>query len=318
MLLRSGRWLSVLFAALTSSLQAAAEPAVVIAVQVRGTVEVLRGGSGATETVADGAQLTAPDTVSTAGRSSVMLVLPNGAIVALKEKSRLRIAIALHSGPAFTAAADSPDAGEPGVSRTGFDLEFGEMLTRVRRLNPASSFTVQTPVSVAAVRGTVFEIAYQPDTPAGAQYRLATASGLVHVTPHAGKEILVPANAQLDLTAELDSRGVTIKQVKASELDRKKAGALQREAQDNDRRAAESLQRLPASPTAATDRATDQLKEKAAASGATRDDVKTAVTDRAKANAAQSSGANRVTKPATPKIPPRVKTIKRPPRRPGG
>ncbi len=318
MLLRSRGWRSALFALAASSLPAADESAVVVAVQVKGTVEVLRGHSGATESVADGTQLAAADTVTTAARSSVMLVLPNGSIVALKEKSRLKIAVALRSGPAFIAAADTAGTAETGVSKIELDLEFGELLTRVRKLNPGSVLNVRTPISMAAVRGTVFELVYQPEAPGGASFRLSTASGLVHVTPNAGREIPVPANQQLDVTADLDARGIRIKQVKTSKLDQQRSESLQREAQDNDRSAAELLQRLPATRTDSQNRADDQMKERAAATGATREEVNAAAANRAKANASQSGSTNRVTRPPATKTPPRVNPNQRPPRRPGG
>jgi len=293
------------------------QPITVIAVQVQGTVEVQHGQSGGTEAVAEGAQLGVDDIVTTAAQSSVMLVIPNGSIVALKEKSRLKIAMALQSplvGEALAATGTEPR--EPGVSQTSFELAFGEMLTRVRKLNPSSTFEVQTPVSVAAVRGTVFEISYQPGTTGEAQYRLSTASGLVHVTPHARHAVAVAANEQVDLTAAVSKKGVKIKHVKSSKLDRRKQEKMQKEGMDNERNAAEFMQR--AQQTSA------EAKAKAAANP-TREAAKDAVGDRAKNGTGQTgagegntSQATKPTPPGTqPKLPARVPAVKRPPRRPG-
>ncbi|MSU47328.1 MAG: hypothetical protein EXS42_09480 [Lacunisphaera sp.] len=202
-------------------------PATVVAVQVRGTVEVQHDKSTETEVVAEGTQLGTADTITTAAKSSVMLVLPNGSVVALKEKSRLKIAVALHSPLAAEAlAANEAEPRGTGVSQTSFELAFGEMLTRVRKLNPTSTFTVQTPVSVAAVRGTVFEVSFQPDAKGEARYRLSTSIGLVHVTPHAGKMVAVPGDAQVDFTAELGKNGIKIKNLKSSKLARQKNSRL--------------------------------------------------------------------------------------------
>src|SRR4051812_30618111 len=100
------------------------QPASVIAVQVKGTVEVQHGTAPEADKVADGTQLGKDDTVTTAAQSSVMLVLPNGSIVGLKEKSRLRIAVALQSPleREDLAANEAPEAEphEPGISRTSF------------------------------------------------------------------------------------------------------------------------------------------------------------------------------------------------------
>jgi len=220
------------------------QPATVVAVQVRGTVEVVHGKSTEAEAVAEGDQLGVDDTITTAAQSSVMLVVPNGTVVALREKSRLKIAVALQAplvGEALAANATEPH--EPAISQTSFELAFGEMLTRVRKLNPSSTFEVQTPVSVAAVRGTVFEVSYQPDAAGEAHYQLSTASGLVHVTPHAGKMVAVSADEQVEVSAEVGKHGVKIKHVKSGKLDRKKLEQLQKEGLDNERNAGEFMKR---------------------------------------------------------------------------
>ncbi len=221
-----------------------AQPVTVVAMQVRGTVEVTHGKSTEAEAVAEGDELGVDDIITTAAQSSVMLVVPNGTVVALKEKSRLKIALALQSPLVGEAlAANETEPHEPAVSKTSFELAFGEMLTRVRKLNPSSTFEVQTPVSVAAVRGTVFEVSYQPGTTGEAQYRLSTASGLVHVKPHEGKMVAVSESEQVDMAAEVGKHGVKIKHLKSSKLDRKKQEQLQKEGSDNERNAGEFMQR---------------------------------------------------------------------------
>lgn len=269
----------------------AATPATVIAVQVRGTVEVQHDQATETEAVTEGAQLGTADTITTAVKSSVMLVLPSGSVVSLKEKSRLKIAVALHSplvGEALAANEAEPRE-TAASSQSTFELAFGEMLTRVRKLNPTSTFTVQTPVSVAAVRGTVFEVAYQPDNAGAASYRLSTSSGLVHVTPHEGKMVAVPADEQVEFAAELGKKGIKIKNLKTRKLDRQKKQQIEKEAQDNEHTAGELMQKAQAA------------RAKAAAERAKTVDPR-----------------ENVTKPTTPpRIPPKLKAIKRPPRRPG-
>jgi len=272
---------------------AAEAPAPVIAVQVRGTVVVLHDQATETEAVTEGAQLGAADTITTAAKSSVMLVLPSGSVVALKENSRLKIATALFSplvGEALAANGAEPRE-TAASSQTTFELAFGEMLTRVRKLNPTSTFTVQTPVSVAAVRGTVFEVAFHPDTKGEASYRLSTSSGLVHVTPHAGKMIAVPANEQLDFAAEIRKKAIKIKHLKSRKLDRKKAEQIQAEAQDNERNAGEFMQRVQAARDAA------KLKAAAQATG----NPPGSVTDRTKPGTGTTAGGtDRASSPATP------------------
>lgn len=320
LLVGTGGWLGGLRAA------AAEAPATVIAVQVRGTVVVQHDKATETEAVTEGAQLGAADTITTAVKSSVTLVLPSGSVVALKESSRLKIATALHSplvGEALAANEAEPRE-TAASSQTGFELAFGEMLTRVRKLNPTSTFTVQTPVSVAAVRGTVFEVAFHPDTKGEARYRLCTSSGLVHVTPHAGKMVAVPANEQLDFAAEIGKKAVKIKHLKSSKLDRKKAEQIRAEVQANEHSAGEFMQRVQAAGAAA------KVKAAVQATG----NPPSSVTDRTKAGTGTTAGgidrtsshATPTAKPATPpgnvaptktpnRAPPTVKPTK-PPVRP--
>lgn len=290
-------------------------PATVIAVQVRGSVEVQHGESTASEKVVDGSQLGTADIITTGAQSSVMLVIPNGSVVALKEKSRLKIAVALQSalqGPEpVVAVAAGAEPTEPGVSQTSFELSFGEMLTRVRKLNPSSTFEVQTPVSVAAVRGTVFEISYQPGKAGRADYQLSTASGLVHVTPHAGKLVAVPANERVNLRAEIGNNGVKIKQVRSGKLDRRRQERIQKEGMDNERNAGEMIRRVkPAGPGAG------QLEPRGNPSGPV-----AKPTPPANPPPTVRAAPAPVIKPAVPatkpKLPPKVPAIKRPPRPPG-
>ncbi|MBL9219691.1 MAG: FecR domain-containing protein [Opitutaceae bacterium] len=286
--------LALALAGLVAGLPAAttASPATVVAVQVRGTVEVQHGQSAATEAVTEGAQLGADDTITTAAQSGVMLVLPSGTVVTLKEKTRLKIATALHSPVAAGAlAANAAEPRESGSSQTTFELAYGEMLTRVRKLNPTSTFTVQTPVSVAAVRGTIFEVAYQPDNVGEASYRLSTSSGLVQVTPHGGQMVSVPADEQVEFTAELGRKEIRIKHLKKGKLDRRKREQLEKEARDNEHTASDLVQKAQAARAKAL--------------------------DRAKADDPRGQVNERGGKPATPPKPPvRPKTIKRPPRHP--
>jgi hypothetical protein len=219
-----------------SGLRAGEMPAAVVAVHVKGAVEVQHGTATTTEMVKDGAQLAAADTVTTAAGASVVLVLPNGSVVSLREKSRVRIAKALQSPAEAVTSSDAER--ESGVSNSSFELAFGEMLTRVRKLNPASTFEVQTPVSVAAVRGTVFEVSYLPDTAGtAAEYRLSTARGLVEVTPHGSKMVKVGANEQVDFSARLAKKRVRVARVKTSKLDRHKQEQIEKEALDTERSA---------------------------------------------------------------------------------
>ena len=191
----------------------------------------------------------------------------------------------------------------------------------------------QTPVSVAAVRGTVFELSFEPDAHGEAQYRLSTSSGLVHVTPHSGRAVSVAANGQVNLSAELGKNGVKIKRVKSSKLGRQKRNQIEKEALDNERTAGELVKRLPPPGAKAKRAAADHPS---AIGNTPRDATPDTGTDKVKPVPGQPVPAQpgsrddpKAAKPATPTPKPTIKPeapkpktpreppTKRPPRRPG-
>lgn len=280
-------------------------PAVVVAIQVKGTVEVRHGAEGATEAVKEGRQLSATDVVTTAKNSSVVLVLENGSVVSLRENTQLKITTALQSTTAAAAAAAAKGAEpqETGASKTNFELAFGEMLARVRKLNPSSTFEVQTPVSVAAVRGTVFEVAYRAEQNGPAHYRLSTASGLVDVTPRGGALVKVAGSEQVEFSARIRGKRVRVQPVKTTKLTPQKNAQMEKEAQDTERAAAGVAKRAPApaganaTPKATPTPGTDSPKDAAPDKPQTAD--KTPATDKAAAPA-KTATPEKAQAPATP------------------
>lgn len=123
---------------------------------IEATVENLRGEAtvtsrGATAALAQGAVLRAGDLVATGANTFVRLRLPDGAHVTLPSQSRLRIA-ALHR-VLLTGAVIRDFALETGRSES----------TVTPMTRPQDRFIVRTPLSVAAVRGTEFRVAFEPD-----------------------------------------------------------------------------------------------------------------------------------------------------------
>lgn len=227
-------------AVIAANTRAEDAPAPVVAVHVKGTVEVQHGTAAGTEPVKEGGQLAGADTVTTAAASSVVLVMANGSVVSLRENTKLKIARATQSPSTDAAPASTSDGElhETGVSNSSFELAFGQMLTRVRKLNPASTFEVQTPVSVAAVRGTVFDVSYLPDAAgSSAHYCLCTARGLVDVTPRGKDVVKVAAGDQVDFGANLGKKRVRIQHLKTSKLDRHKQEQMDKESADTERSA---------------------------------------------------------------------------------
>ncbi len=121
-------------------------------------------------------------TVTTGKDGSVVLVFSNGATINLKTDSVLDIEQYLQD----PFAADIKPAeltDEPTVSNTKLNLTRGELVGNVKHLNKAknSSFSVQTPVGAAGIRGTTFRIVYRPSGNGTAFFSLTTADGNVEL-----------------------------------------------------------------------------------------------------------------------------------------
>jgi hypothetical protein len=103
---------------------------------------------GRTIAVTRGMMLPEGSIVTTGPNASVRLALNDGSQVALPSQSRIRIDVLRH-----TPLTDS-------VERT-FSLEAGRSEATVKPMTkPRDGFTIRTPLSVTAVRGTVFRVIY--------------------------------------------------------------------------------------------------------------------------------------------------------------
>lgn len=103
---------------------------------------------GRTVTLTRGMLLPEGSVVATGANSSVRLALVDGSQVALPSQSRIRIDVLRHT----------PLTGS--VERT-FSLEAGRSEATVTPMTkPRDGFTIRTPLSVTAVRGTVFRVIY--------------------------------------------------------------------------------------------------------------------------------------------------------------
>lgn len=107
---------------------------------------------GATVALSRGMLLPEGAVVATGPNSSVRLALTDGSQVSLPSQSRIRIDVLRHT----------PLTGS--IERT-FTLEAGRSEATVTPMTkPRDGFTIRTPLSVTAVRGTVFRVTYDAQT----------------------------------------------------------------------------------------------------------------------------------------------------------
>ncbi len=207
------------FVALALSLSATAQTAsgVIKAAKVTGQV-TKESKDGHSEVLKNGAVLTESDTVVTGKASSVVLVFMNGSSVKLAPETKLAIET-FKMDPLADDIKVAELQKEPSVSKTQLNLSYGEIVGNVKTLNKegGSTYSINTPVGAAGIRGTTFRIVFRPTGDGKAfNFQLSTAEGQVLFTgTTAGSgQVNVPNGQELAVEFAVDASGnVTITSV---------------------------------------------------------------------------------------------------------
>ena len=93
-------------------------------------------------------------TVKTGPASKVILLLSNGTVSTIKSDSSLNIKKFTQAKFESKGRSLSEMSGEPSSSETVLDLELGDMVFDVKKLDKRSSFNIESPVGTAGIRGT--------------------------------------------------------------------------------------------------------------------------------------------------------------------
>jgi len=145
--------LTILCALFISTLSAhAAQLATAKVIAVTGTVTKYDAAGGQTQLKA-GDVLSQGDSVSATALSSAELVFSNGSEVTVEENTSLLIAMLQQESFASGQSYEQLQA-DPSKSQTLLQLNYGELGFHVKKLQPGSSFNIETPLGTAAVRGT--------------------------------------------------------------------------------------------------------------------------------------------------------------------
>ncbi len=199
-----------------SLLRADEAPAAAIVPTVHGTIKIARvsgdvfavdHATGLKTRLSVNSLVSDGQTVETGPDASVVLVFSNGAVVNVKANAQLSVDEFLQNP--FTSAFRLRDAiHEPSVSTTRLDLLKGEIVSQVKKLNrdAGSSFTVETPVGAAGIRGTAFLLSYHNEAGV-AHFVLSMAEGLIRFAPLHGRPVEVPAGKEVSASATFDSSG---------------------------------------------------------------------------------------------------------------
>ena len=178
----------------------------IVAAKVHGTVTAVNTADNSKHELKDNDAIAQHYVVTTAENSSVILVFSNGATVNLAADSTLSIDEYLQD-PFSSSYAMATATEEPSTSITKLNLVRGELVGNVKHLHKdgpnGSSFSVNTPVGAAGIRGTTFRLVFRPDSSGKAFFTLSTAEGVVILTGTTNQNVNVPTGQEVVVTVEV-------------------------------------------------------------------------------------------------------------------
>jgi hypothetical protein len=140
-------------------------PGVVRAMRVNGLVSVKDEETKKVHRLTSGDILTEKYTLTTADASSVILIFSNGSTLLVDANTELSIKQFLQEPFKTNAEYVSQLEAEPSTSNTLLYLKEGKITGNVKRLSivQGSSYDIATPIGVAGIRGTIFEMTVRPN-----------------------------------------------------------------------------------------------------------------------------------------------------------
>lgn len=178
----------------------------IVAAKVKGTVTATNTADNSKKELHDNDAISEKYVVTTGQNSSVILVFSNGSTINLSQDSTLSIEEFLQD-PFSNSYAMASASEEPSTSVTKLTLARGELVGNVKHLHQdgpnGSSFTVNTPVGAAGIRGTTFRIVFRPDSSGKAFFTLSTAEGEVVLTGTTAQNTNVPTGQEVVVTVDV-------------------------------------------------------------------------------------------------------------------
>ena len=125
-------------------------------------------------------------TVKTGPASKIILLLTNGTITTIKPETSINFKKFTQEKFDTSKTKLNELKGEPSNSSTIIDIEFGDLVVDVKKLDKQSSFNIESPVGTAGIRGTVpaISVAKLPD--GGFTQTTSMLRGEIAFTPKGG------------------------------------------------------------------------------------------------------------------------------------
>jgi hypothetical protein len=123
--------------------------------------------------------------ILTGDNGNLVGLLSNGTLLTLTENTRMKVATFKQEPFRDDGSKLAELPGEPSSSEVLIDLDFGSLVVKTKKLNKSSSFDINSPLGVAGIRGTEFQMASTP----GQGVQLDVTESTVAFTPPGGGEI---------------------------------------------------------------------------------------------------------------------------------
>ena len=190
----------------------------IILVSVEGSVFVLKNDSGRplpSTKVVTGAVLYESHTVVCGKDGKAVLLFSNGSTATLKSDTKLNLRRFRQDTFIATNEKLADLKMEPSVSETHIDLNFGNLVINVKKLDRASSFEIHSPIGTVGIRGTRVELKVRVGIRGGFSGRITVPEGMVTLTPLGFSDRpvaaprLIPAGNSLELTLNTEGKATT-------------------------------------------------------------------------------------------------------------
>lgn len=159
-----------------------------IVADIQGDIEFLdrEGNTVEPGKIGDGDILPADHSAVTGKTGKIIFLLSNGTLMTLTENTKMKVRTfeQVPFDPGDKKLKDLEN--EPSQSKVEIDLDMGSLIIKTKKLNKASSFDINSPVGVAGIRGTEFQMQSNP----GAGVQLDVTESTVAFTPPGGGQAM--------------------------------------------------------------------------------------------------------------------------------
>ncbi len=198
------------------------QPGIIVLTAYEGDVKISLSANGQTLRPYKGAILKQGHVIVTGPNSRASLAFENGAVMEVGASSKFAIQEFQQAPWDVSPEKLAEMKTEPSTSKTSGFLEYGDIITGVKKLKPESQLDISTPIGSAGIRGTDFGTSSRKNSDGTPKsFTVSVATGEVGVSSAGGGEVVpVPAglSSSVSVSPSEAGQGGTISQPTTSTL----------------------------------------------------------------------------------------------------